>query len=398
MVDLVEEWKKRDPYFQDVEGFQKFIEQKENELQVQVGVSLSLQTGFGSDGYEIWLEIPYDQIPEEYKSETYEEQEQKVQNLIDKLTIALRNIGFRKLPISAYFDNVEKKEAMKSSGLRPGSTTVFRKKDGKWYYYGDESHCGEENIRHNAKFLWKVWKTAGSLVPNCFGVGKPYQCDDIYLRIEGKNSVRFPPFYVLRGNLEYIMKDIDSYHHKVYLCETEEPSEPLWENIAVLSKAILSTPIPNTDDPFEADFVWALPENQPLPILRIWRKTIPEVKNYLAKGNEIWDPENSIDIMRNGGLEILHPYLRRYRILAWNPEEVVWDPGAAELHDLYYKKFSREELLQLKVAELWKICKAKTLTVVRRKSDMMDAVLEANFNIVEEVTPEEDVFDYQGLF
>ena len=34
IMDWVEEWKKRDPYFLDMEGYLKFVEQKERETQV----------------------------------------------------------------------------------------------------------------------------------------------------------------------------------------------------------------------------------------------------------------------------------------------------------------------------------------------------------------------------
>lgn len=383
-MDWIEEWKKRDPYFQDIEGFQKFIEQKERELHVQA--SVTLDTGYTSQGYLIYLEIPYADVPDEYRTHPDTKEEQQIENMINEL---------RKLLLAQDFNRIDS-----PIGLRPGATSIFKDIEGKWKYFGDYSHCGEEDIDLNAQIMWKIWKVIGSQIKGCYGVHKDYQCESLYFcQEEGAEKVKLPPFSVYPWSRDRIIGDATSWGESIKLLIVEEPTEAIWSQIEVLVNALLSANIPNRTDPFEKGFIWTLPENEPLPVLALHRKTIPDVMNTLAKGGGIyWDPENSIDIMRNGGLEILHPFLRKSYTLAWNPDEVFWDEEAEWMRKTYYQKFDRAELQQHKVAELIKICRAKNLNVVHRKNDMIDAILEANFNIVEEVTPEEDVFDYQSLF
>jgi len=369
--DWVEEWKKRDPYFLDMDGFLKFVKQKETEIRVKVEVWVD--KGYNG-GYDIYLSVPFDVVPDEYKNTDVLEKAEEIERRMDK--------------IREFFSPNMDRCAPNKLGLRPGATKVFRKEDGKWYYYGDYSHVPQEDIDNNAKILWKIWKTVGSHLPGVWGVSKDYQCDSrsVYLIYKTKASKEpdFPALGRYEMSLERTMQEAERLNEPIKPLETEEPEGPIWEELHLLAQSLLLEEIPNLDDPFEDDYIWVTQDD--LPICSIHKPSIPEVMNYLAEGKETWEPENDVELMRQGGLGIIHPFLREQRTFVWAEEDVEWDAEPADMRDLYHRQFSREELGTKKVDELKNICKAKNLQVKRGKHEMINAILEANYSVIEEAT------------
>jgi len=357
-MDWVEEWKKRDPYFLDMEGYLKFVEQKERETQVKIQVWMD--NGY-SGGYQIYLTVPIDAIPEAYKNTDILQKAEEIEKTVDK--------------IRDFFSPNMERCAPNKLGLKPGATKVFRKKDGKWYYYGDYSHIPNEDIDSNAKILWKIWKTVGSHFPSVWGVSKDYQCDSgsVYLRYaDASDKPNFPALGRYEMSLERTIEEARKWNETIKPLETEEPEDPLWEELSVLAHALMLEEIPNLDDPYEDDYVWITEDD--LAIYLIHKNTIPEVTEYLAKGRQMWDPQSDYDFMRN--INLFHPFLREDRTFVWREEDVEWDAAASNMRDLYYKQFDREELQAMKVNALKAVCKAKNLNVKHRKYDMVDAILE----------------------
>jgi len=371
LTDLVEEWKKRDPYFLDMEGFLKFVEQRENELQVKIQVCID--RGY-SGGYEIYLEVPFDEVPDEYKNMDILQKAEEIERTVEK--------------IREFFSPNMDRCAPNKLGLRPGATTIFRKKDGEWYYYGDYRHIPKEDIDSNAKILWKIWKTVGSQFPSVWGVSKDYQCNSasIYLGYDADASVKpdFPALGRYGVSLEKMMEEAERWNERVKPLEAEEPEGPIWEELYVLARSLLLEEIPNLDDPFEDGYVWVTQSD--LLVCRVYKPSIPEVMNYLAEGREKWDPENDVELISQGGLELIHPFLREQRTFVWRREDVEWDAEASYMRDLYHTCFTREELEAMKVDKLNDICKAKNIKQAKHsKYDMIDAILEMNYNIVKGV-------------
>ena len=366
-MSLVEEWKKTDPYMLDMDGFLKFVEQKEGELQVKIKVWMA--KGY-NEGYQIFIQVPFDAVPEEYKNTDVLRKAQEIGKTVEK--------------IGEFFSPNMDRCASNKFGLRPGATKVFRKEDGKWYYYGDYSHVPEEDIDCNAKILWKIWMTVGSRFPSVWGVSKDYQCTSrsVYLRYNADTSEEpnFPALGRYGMTLERTMQEAERWNEPVKPLETEEPEGSVWEEWGLVTEALMLERIPNVDDPFEDGYVWITQGDLPVCIVR--RPSVPEVVSFLARGREMWNPEDDFDLMRSGGLDLIHPFLREQRTLVWT--DVQWDAEASRMRDLYYKRFDREELEAMKVDELKDVCKAKSLQVKHRKYDMVDAILEANYNIMEE--------------
>jgi len=364
-MDLVEEWKRRDPYLSDMDGFLEFVEQKEGELHVKIQVWLD--KGYNG-GYQIYLEVPIEEIPESYKNTDILQKAEKIDRMVGK--------------IREFFSPNMDRDAPNKLGLKPGATTIFKKKDGKWHYYGDYAHIPKEDIDNNAKILWKIWKIVGSHLPNVWGVSKDYQCDSgsVYLKYDSDSEKPdFPALGRYGMSLERTMEEAERWGKPIKPLETEEPSGLIWEEFSVLVHSLMLEEIPNIDDPFEDNYIWVTLED--LPVCTFYRPTVPEVVNFLARGREVWDPENDFDLMRNGGLDLIHPFLREQRTLVWREEDVEWDAEASYMRDLYYQRYDREELEAMKVDVLKDICKAKNLQVKHRKYDMIEAILEANYNI-----------------
>lgn len=400
--DWVQEWMKTDPYMIDIEGFEKFMKEKEKELRVQVSVSLCSDMR-GTRDFQIWIEVPSNQIPEEMKNEKeVAQKERQVQTVAMQIEDLLKQLGRT--------DHGESGDES-SEGLRHGSVHVFlqppltcrpdiciqavhsRNEDEEqepvwwkivkeewnnceWVYSGDESHCGEENIAHNAKILWQIWNAIGKLVPTCFGIGKDYQCNNIYLYCY--EDTLFPPFSTMEASVVRLLKDSNDYEDalrflKIETTELDETGLQLNE----LGKTLLSIDIPNTEDIERNDFIWILGE-QPLPMLSRIGSNVPEVLSYLSTGEEWWDPENDDNVWRNGGMEMIHPFLRRELKLKWNEEDVIWDEAAEEFRTLFYTRFTDQELAQKTVEELSKIANAKGIRGHARKQDLIDEILKAN--------------------
>jgi len=367
-MDWVEEWRKRDPYFLDMDGFLKFVEQKERELQVKIQVWMD--KGY-SGGCQIYLAVPIDAVPEECKNTDVLKKAQEIERTVSKLR--------------DFFSPNMDRCAPNRLGLKPGATKIFRKKDGKWYYYGDCSHIPREDIDSNAKILWKIWKMIGSHLLGVSGVSKDYQCDSrsVYLRYDPTSEEPdFPALGRFEMSLETTKQEAERWNEVIKPLEAEEPEGPVWEELSVLARALMLEEIPNLNDPFEDDYVWVTQDD--LPVCTLYRPSIPEVIKCLAEGRLVWDPADDFELMREGGLDIIHPFLREGRTLVWREEDVEWDPHASHMRDLYYERFDREELEAMKTDALRDICKAKNLQVNHRKNDMVNAVLEANYNIIEE--------------
>lgn len=370
MADWVEEWRKHDPHLLDIEGFQRFLAEKELELHVKVTVSLN--SGY-NQGYDIFLEVPYEEIPEEHRNRSVIEKEERIKDLTEQLEGILKKAEL-------LFNIYDSQEESMLKGLRAGAVHVYRKDDGEWYYYGDESHSGEENIRHNANLLWKVWKAVGSLIPKCFAVAKPFQCNTIYLWCkQSERPPDLPPFTMMRADLGYFLREVTQYGHVERQVDIEDPTEPFWDEMAIYAKAILDEGVPNTYDPFEDDYEWVVPEGEGLPIMLVHKGTIPEVEAWLKEQRLEWDPANDFDIARQGGVEIMHPYLRERRFLVW--KEVEWTENAKQMQELYYTRYLKPDLEAMKNDQLKVIVKAKNLDVKHRKHDMIEAILAANYNL-----------------
>ncbi|MCW4020058.1 MAG: hypothetical protein NWF14_02355 [Candidatus Bathyarchaeota archaeon] len=287
----------------------------------------------------------------------------------------------KKMKAGIIFSPNDDRTAPNKAGLKPGHTVVFRNKDGRWYYTGDFRHCEKEDIDDNAKVLWKILKTVGTFFPSCYGISKDYQCNafSLHLRYDVGNPPYLPPFGRIGCSREYTIELAEGYGEPVKPLETEEPEGSLGDELSLLAQAIIHED-PETLADYDVNVI-----TTDLPIISIQKSTIPEVEEYLAEGSQEWDPENDFDLMRQGGLEMIHPFLRKRKTLVWREEEIVWEPSAFHMRVLHNKRFSRIELKSMKGAELKEVCFAKNLSGVQhRKYDMIDAILEANYNIVEE--------------
>ena len=80
--DWVEEWKKKDPYFLDMDGFLSFVEQKKTEIRVKIQVWMD--KGYNG-GYQIYLTVPFDEVPEEYKNTNVLEKAQEIEKTANKI-------------------------------------------------------------------------------------------------------------------------------------------------------------------------------------------------------------------------------------------------------------------------------------------------------------------------
>lgn len=404
----VSEWMKTDPYMIDIEGFEKFVKEKEKELRVQISVDLC------DGGFQLFVEVPSSQIPTEQKNESeVARKEEQVQIVADRINELLKQLG-----------KTERNGEMveDSEGLRPGSVHVTMRpplvcrpdiclryiqkwkeavartnhftipddeeeepvwwrimkeewNNCEWVYHGDESHCGEENIQHNAKILWQIWNAIGKLVPTCYGIGKPYQCDSIYLYCY--EATQFPQFGIMETDVLHVLRE--HYDHEIRLLKIETTElDEIGVQLNGLGKTLLSMEIPNTEDIYRDDYVWILGE-QPLPVMSMIRGNIPEVLEYLSTGGECWDPENdSESLYLNGGVEMIHPFLRRELKLKWTEDDVVWSEQAEEYRTLFYTRFNDSELAAKTVEELSRIASAKGIRGHSRKQDLIDAILEAN--------------------
>lgn len=439
--DWVEEWMKTDPYMVDIEGFEKFVQDKEKELRVQVTVDLS------EEGFSLFVEVPSNQIPEEQKNETEVAQKEKqVQIITEQIDELLKQLGkSRELPLRdiGFMPDGEEKKAMikklqpnlhSEDKLRPGSVHVWlrpplvckpelciadveRRKTRKypyseddyealwwkvmkeewnnceWVYSGD-THCGKD-IEHNAKILWKIWNAIGKLAPTCFGIGKPYQCDEIYLYCYA--NISFPPFSPFESDIMHSSKESSDYGDEVHELNIETAElDDIGMQLNALGKTLSTLDIPNTDDIFRSDFVWILGE-QPLPILAAYKANIPEVLSYLGQKEEYWDPENDDDVYRNGGIEIIHPFLRRELTLKWSEEDVIWSESAEECRRIFFTRYTESDLAEMKVEDLRGIASAKGIHKLSRKQDLIEEIIKANDRVLENVEEDEDYCDREVI-
>jgi len=352
----LEEWKKQDPYLENFEGFQRFLEDKEKEVHVRVEVDVTKSFGL-EHGYHVYLLILYEDVPEEYKAKDDVEAE-RIEVTIDDLRECLERIG-----------------------LKNGATWVW-KQDDKWFYSGDFTHCPKEDIDSNAKILWKLWRTAGCHIGGCFGMSKAYDRDiyiDLNLETHKDSNTLLPPFTILKGTPSVQAREVrETYKEPVYPLVPEEPEEPIWHEISTYAKILRLADLKDESDwTIETDFL----------ALAIPKQTIPDIVAFCREGRELWQPEYEEFVRRNGGLEILHPIMRKDIIFAWSPEDVVWSEEAETLREMYYRKYSLDELEPLKVADLKKIAISKNLNTKGRKDELITAILEANSKIV---TPDEE--------
>jgi hypothetical protein len=122
--DWVEEWKKKDPYMLDIEGFEEYVTRKTMEMPVDVVITRG-DTNY--KGYYLSLELPYNAIPDQYKNLIDHDEEIRVQKLIDRLSEQLgKNIGFNRGDYSNHILVSDPPPIFDENGFRPGSTTIFR--------------------------------------------------------------------------------------------------------------------------------------------------------------------------------------------------------------------------------------------------------------------------------
>lgn len=283
-----------------------------------------------------------------------------------------------------------KKEAADSLIDREEGIRLSQLEEGKWYYFGDEQHRKEKRIRHNAEVMLKLWKTVGKHLPNCWLIHKDYDMRTIYFGLrQGARKVRLPPFSIYGWDIKRVLFAIFSYDREIHELETDEPVGDQWEVIEQLALMLLEEGIPNYDDPFEDDYVWVLEKGRPLPVISAGSQTIGEVVEFLAKGEIEWDPAYDEVVRGSGGIEVVHPFLRRPLTLVWQPEEAVWEPPADTCREIWYRKYDYEELTPLTVKDLRAICVAKGLNPQGRKYELIEKIHKACWPAGEKVDRQE---------
>jgi len=466
MAKTVEEWRKTDPYLLDIEGFLDSLKVKENELHVEATIDVN-----EASGYYIWLQIPYAEIPDSYKTTVeFKAKELRIERLSREIEETLAKLKFNGDVWVGRGHNEERPTYPKGLMI-PGSTDVFKYhtlkmpepsdtvvetdkdlahyihtrlrecgiftsdetstaetkyvytggkseyepndsigriiyasaiqqpnkkeyadnlieidfeerlrpfKEGVWYYYGDEEHSGEQEIKQNAEIMWQVGKALSPLLP-ILSIHKDYDVRNIGIGLKTKKEVRLPPFSAGRTSLRRIMKEGFEYEHQIRLVEAIESTDSVYVELATLVEAMLKEGVPNTEDMFEEDYVFLLNEDEPMPIMGVYRATIPEVLAYLKEGKEEWNPENDSDIGQNGGIDIVHPYLRTPKTLVWK-EDVEWSDEADAMKQLYFNTYSDETLKDIKNDQLQLICKAKDLKCAKLRGEMVQAILESSYS------------------
>lgn len=330
----LDKWLKEDPFLTDVEGALRSLETEI--IPVKVTVHLS-----HTEGYEIWLEIPLRVVQPEDP-----EPDEEYYRLKETFLHELKRIRLKK-----------------------GATSVYREEDGKWYWYGDLEHCSKEDIMENVETLWKLWNTVGKQIKGAFGVTKDYD-HSVYIATLTSTDQGLPGISIMHYDMPCFRRN----HGPTHPLDLGLDLSDDWTVLERLTESLLLHELlkGNPDED-----IWTL--HTDLPAMAIWRKTAPEVEEYLEQRTEKWDPFNDIDVQRNGGVEIIHPFLRRVLRFTWETAE--WHPGAERARELYYRQFTYEELTQLHADELKAICVAKGLSSQGRKDELIEAIHKACWKV-----------------
>ena len=113
------------------------------------------------------------------------------------------------------------------------------------------------------------------------------------------------------------------------------------------------------------------------PIMAITLRTIKEVEEYVARGEEEYLPI-ALGLYPAPGeewWEELAEELKHDAIIYWTTEDVVWSPNVEADRVIWHKKYTREDLEPLKVDELRRILAVKGLSPAGKKAELIDRIL-----------------------
>lgn len=359
---FLEEWKKRDPFLQDYEGFKRFCEEKSKEARVQLTVSLNHDWT-----YSLFMELA-DITFGDYLAEqgVSSEQQEEIIWLTERFVEQVRALDFRN-----------------------GATYVFRDRGGKWRYWGDFDHCPKEDLMYNVGQLWKFWKAVGRHIKGAFGVSKAYD-HTLYIDTLSQTYQQLAGISIINYDMTNFLRNLK--HQPIY--PFNPPKVELtdeWLTLENNAKRLLVYS--------DVDDCWLDRRNELIPVALVYRESIPDVERFVAKGKELWNPFDDIDILRSG-VELLHPALRKELTFVWDNSLVLWQKEADQAYRIFYKTWSREELGSRTVAELREICRAKKLDCQGRKPELIERI--RDFDEVKlpliKIEPEQDVYDYDALW
>lgn len=334
--EALKEWKKRDPYLLDFEGFQRLLAEKEKEVKAQLTVSLNHDYT-----YTILIELADLTFGRHLERNGLSSDDQD-----------------RIIDLSDLFA-----EQLKRIDLRNGATYVFRK-NGEWFYWGDFDHCPKEDLIYNVQQLCKFWKAVGRHVKGAFGVSKAFD-RTLYVDTLTNTEQRLPSVTILHYDMSMFLRNIN--HQSIH--PLKEPNVELsdeWLSLEENTKALLSYP--------EIDDYWLERRDDLIPVSLVYKESVVEVEGFIAKGREEWNPFTDIQIQRNGVFDLLHPALQKELTLVWDGSLVFWQGSAEEARKIFYNKFSADELESKKVDELREICRAKKLDARGRKDELIERI------------------------
>ena len=338
--EALEEWKQRDPYLSDFEGFERFLKEKSKEAKVHLSVSLNNDCSYS---IFIALDFTYGKYFEE--SGLSRKDRESIEELTSRFLTLLTRIE-----------------------LRNGATYVF-KKDGKWYYWGDFNHCPKEDLMFNVAQLCKLWQAVGRHIKGAYGVSKAFD-RSLYVETLSKTKRGLPGISLLHWDMNCLLRDLSN-----------QPTYPLnkpnfelsdeWRKLEVVTNSFLSFPVIEDD--------WLERRDELIPVAVLYRKNVVMVEEFIAKRKEQWNPFTDYEIQRNGVFDLLHPALQKELTMVWDDSLVVWEEDAEVARKIFYKKFDMEELQTIKVGKLREICRIKKLDARGRKDELIDRI--ADFDI-----------------
>ena len=337
--EALEEWKQRDPYLLDFEGFERFLKEKSKEVKVHLAVSLNRDCS-----YSIYMELDSTYGKHLEENELSRNDQDRIIHLSDRFV-----------------------EMLKKIDLRNGATHVFRK-DGKWFYWGDFDHCPKEDLMFNVKQLCKLWRAVGRHIDGGFGVSKAF---DRTLYVETlTNTKQWLPISIMHYDMSIFLRNINRQPiHRLNAPNFDLSGE--WLNLEEVTKALLSYP--------EIEYDWLERRDERIPVAVVYKENVVRVEEFLTKGREEWNPFTDFEIQRNGVLELLHPTLQKELTFVWDDFLVFWEQDAEATRRIFYKKFDMEELQTKKVGKLMEICRIKKLETHGRKEELIERI--ADFNI-----------------
>lgn len=366
--EVLKEWKQRDPYLLDFEGFERFLKEKSKETQVHLTVSMNHDYS-----YSIFIELDVT------FGEHLEEQEisRKDQDRIIQLSESFA-------------------ELVKRIELRYGATYVFRK-DGKWWYWGDFDHCPKEDLMFNVEQLCKLWQTVGRHIKGAFGVSKAYD-HTLYIDTLSDTEQWLQGITIIHSDMSGFLTNIN--HQPIHrLNKPEFKVSGEWLTLEEVTKSLLGLPM--------IDDCWLERRDELIPIACVYKDNVVAVEDFIAKQREVWNPFTDYDIQRNDMFDLLHPALQKELTLVWNDSLVLWEEDAAKARKIFLTKFDLEELQAKKVSELQEICRIKKIDASGRKDELTDRIAEWDITNLPKVKeflkkikeePSREIYDYSSIW